>query len=97
MDIEVQEQRAPRRVCHGEAELLGRLTLRRHVGRLAGVDVTAGLHPDAQALVEMQDSAAAPDHDARGGDVRRIGVFVARRGQATELGQEAGPGRLFTR
>jgi len=61
----------------------------------AGVDVAAGLHPAAEALVQVQHSAAAPDHNARRRDMGGIGVLVVRIAQALELAEEARLGRLL--
>ena len=95
--VEVDQERTGGGVLDRQAQLLGRLAQRRLVGGLAGVDVAAGLHPDAEALVPVQHRAAAADDDARRGDVGRVGVLVAGRGEPAQLGQEALPGRHLTR
>ena len=57
--------------------------------QLPGVDVTAGLDPDPQPLVAVQDDPPGPDDQGRGGDVHRVGVLVERVGQAGHLDGEA--------
>jgi len=95
--VDVDEQRAAGWMLDAQAQLLGRLTPGRRGRGLAGVDVAAGLHPDAEPLVEVQDRAAPAHHDARRGDVGRVGVLVARRGQPGELREEALAGGGLTR
>ena len=89
--VEVDQERAAVGVGHVQTELLGGLAQCGRLRRLAGVDVAAGLHPDAEAPVEVEHRAAAPDHDARGRHVGRAGVLVAGLGQAGQLAQEALP------
>ncbi len=95
--VEVDEARPAGRVLDTQAQLLDGLAPGRHRGRLAGVDVAAGLHPDPQALVPVQHRPAPADDDARRGDVRRRGVLVAGRVEDGELGQEALAGGHLTR
>ena len=97
VDVEVEQQRTRRGMLDRETELLGGLAQRRVFGTLAGVDVAAGLHPDAEPLVPVQHRAAAADHDARRGHVDRAGVLVAGRTEAVELGEEALLGHHFPR
>ena len=58
--------------------------------RLAVVDVTAGLDPDAEAAVPVQHHALRSDDDSRAGHVHRRRVLVERSGQAVELREERG-------
>ncbi len=97
VDVEMDEERARGGMLDGETQFLGGLAQRGGGRGLARVDVAAGLHPDAEPLVPVQDGAAAPDHDARRGDVGRAGVLVTRGVEQAELGQEALPGRHLTR
>ena len=72
VDVEVDQTWTGDGVLDREAELLGRLALRGDGRCLAGVDVAAGLHPDAEPLVEVQHRAAPADDDARRRDVGRV-------------------------
>ena len=57
--------------------------------QLTGVDVAAGLDPDPEPLVAVQDDPPGADDQGRGGDVHRVGVLVERVGQAGHLDGEA--------
>ena len=97
VDVEVDEERPGTRVLDREPELLNGLAPRRRGRRLPGVDVAAGLHPDAETLVEVQYGAARTDHDPRCGDVGGIGVLVARSGEPVQFGQKARLGARLSR
>lgn len=71
-----------------QACLLAYFTQDRLRRRLARVDVTAGLQPQTQALVAVQDGSAPPDHHGRRGDVGRVGVLVQWLGKRVERSQE---------
>ena len=58
MDVDVEQQRARRGMRYLQAELPAAPRSAASSG-LAGVDVSSGLHPDAETLVAVQDCAAA--------------------------------------
>jgi len=76
--------------AHVDAGLLDRLPARRLPRRLAGVNVPAGLHPDAEAAMDQQQDPAPSDDERRTGDVHGIGVLVERAVQPGNLRAEAG-------
>jgi hypothetical protein len=61
-----------------KAGLLDRLSERSSFDRLAKVNVTARLYPDAELAVSMQDRAPCPDHQRGRRQMERIGVLVER-------------------
>ncbi len=70
-----------------ESRLFGRLTQARLFGCFARVHVASRLHPDAKALVQMQNDAARRDHERRRRQMVSVGVFIERiagPGQAIE-------------
>ena len=85
VDVDVHEHRA----AAGETGLLDDLTHGRLLRRLACVDVSSGLQPQAETAVQMQEDATRTGDDRRRGHVRRVGVFVERPVQSVELGEEA--------
>jgi len=88
VDVDVDQARAARRVAHGQARLLGRLSARGLPRRLAGLQVAAWLEPDAHALVPVQQDAARADHDRGAGDVCGAGQARERRRQAVDRLQQ---------
>ena len=93
VDIDVRQHRHTGRIEVGEAHLepglLGRLATRRLPRRLARVDVTAGLQPEAQPLVPQQHDPARAGDDRRTSDMDDIGMLVERIGEPVELDEEA--------
>ena len=69
--VEMQEERSGGGMLDGRPSSSMASRRAAMAGCLAGVDMAAGLHPDAQALVPVQHRPPWPDHDARRGDVRR--------------------------
>jgi len=97
VDVKMDEVRPNIGMDHVQAELFDGLSPGRHGWGLPGVDVPAWLHPAAETFVEMEDRAAAADHDGRRGDMHGAGPLVAGILEAIELGQEALPGSNLTR
>jgi len=56
--------------------------------RIAGIDVAAGLQPDAEALVAVEQDATAADDEGGARDVDGIGVLVERPVEAAHGGDE---------
>jgi hypothetical protein len=75
-------------VACDESGLFERLTERRGLGSLAFIDVAAGLEPDLEESMSMQDNAARGDDERRGRDVVIVLRFAER---------AAGPGEPVQR
>jgi len=88
--VHVHQPRAARGVGDDEAGLFAGLT-QRTLGRcLTRLDVTAGLQPQVESLVQVQHDATFTDDECRPGHVNRIGMFVERLGECRSDLQELG-------
>ena len=87
VDVEVQQPRPFLGVPDLKAQLLLRFAASGGGWGLTGVDVPSGLHPAAEALVEVEDRAAGAHHQGRRGEMGRVGVLVGGIGQPVELEQ----------
>ena len=85
MRVEMYQPFAPLRVANGKSCLLPRLAQCRFPRRLARFEMTAWLHPHADALVQVEHGASRSHHDRRAGDMNRIGILVKRVDQPVEL------------
>lgn len=90
MHVDVHEERPVQWVAHEETSLLDGLPQSGLPHVLARLDVSARLHPGAEALVEVQHHSPPPDDDRRSGDMSGIGVLVERPRQADELAPDHG-------
>ena len=88
MNVDVHEPRPVGGVPRDEAGLLPRLAHGGVRGVLTAVDVAAGLQPQAEPLVPMQDHTSGTGHDCRGRDVHGVGLLIERVGQPRQLGPE---------
>jgi hypothetical protein len=88
VNVHVKQPRTPGRMGELQPRLFFRLAESRVVWHLTGLEVTAGLHPTAEALVEMEDRAARPDHHCRAGHMHRIRILVEGLLQPFELLQD---------
>jgi hypothetical protein len=91
MDVHVEQPGPAGRVAERQAGLLARLAQRRVPRRLAGLEMTARLEPDAHTLVAVQDDAARADHDGGTGHVDRARETGERAGKAVQRRQQPQP------
>jgi hypothetical protein len=86
--VEVDQLWAAIGVADRQARFLASLAQRGLPGMFAWIYMTAWLHPDAEALVEVQYGAARAGDDGGPGHVYRIRIAVEGVGQTIKLGQE---------
>jgi uncharacterized membrane protein len=72
-----------------ESGLFGHLPRRRLPRRLAGVDVSARLHPHGELVVVEEHDATPSDDESRPGDVNRVGIRIERVRKSPNLGNES--------
>lgn len=91
--VDVGQARSSVVVHVGEADvhprLLGGFAASGAPRCLAGVEVTARLHPDPEPAMAQQHDAPSAHDEGRAGHVHAIDGLVERRCQAVELGDEA--------
>ena len=92
MDVHMEKPGACVGVGGGQSRLLLRFAPGRVPRTLTGIDVTTGLHPAVQPLVQMEHRSPPTDNDGRTGDVDGIGRLVEGVGQVGEIVEEPGPG-----
>jgi len=94
--VDMHEARALGWVRDREPGLLERLACRAVPRLLARFEVTAGLHPDPELAVLVQEHAARPHHDRGPRDMGRVRVLVERRVEPPDLHEHPRDRRALT-